>query len=668
MAEEQRLRVELSGGGPWGFRLQGGTNGEPVSVSKIRRRSKADLAELKEGDILVKANGININSRTHAQTMDLVDDAGANLTLEVIRPGVGGYLVSANPSVRQETLTSVEEPDSNSTRVVRKDTVTETSPDGSSRRTTTTITKQHSSSMPFSQVTNTTPRPFSPSDGGSSILANSSQNGRGPGESVTLTIETSKENVPPQFRVKPILKQPDAGPVAWSPDASSQDPYHEETYSQNSASVMYMNSPSVSYEEQETGFGVAPLPKVMPATPGLPSVDIQKLLEPAESPPDTPTKLNMRIYLDPSAVEAVAPRKMYADSAFFDDPESKYPTIQEQVKMAHQVAKLLMSEAAVKKSRGSQMFTKRRERAEKWVHEASEDEEEPHKPGRPMGVVTRKPPPETYYPSLRPQAQIGVWNPIQAGPPPNAPPPPPIHAPPTPINFHELQDPKNTHTEVSPEKCFNLAAALHASKGRGGQIFAKRRAKSESWVVDDTNVKAPPPPVFAPSQAMLRPKAAKNQKFERSPWEAAVEGQDSTKRHTVGPDAFYKMPDMSNVPKAWSPADVKNTHNFRAEQRDKKNFKDFNVRARGWGDQSNNDDRRSSSSRSSTSTIERQSSIPSSEDSTSSLGHRARGGPRNNRFSMGHDPRQPNINRNDLRSALGARGFVAVGSSGASDL
>ena len=252
--------------------------------------------------------------------------------------------------------------------------------------------------------------------------------------------------------------------------------------------------------------------------------------------------------------------KLYADSAFFDDPDSKYPTIQEQVKMAHQVAKLLTSEAAVQKSRGSQMFSRRKDRADKWVHDGEILEEQKRvKGGRPAPNAVKKPPPEAFYKSLQAQSKVGIWNPMLAAPPPPAPPPPAIVPPPSKVTFERSAEPICAHTDVAPEKCFNLAAALHASKGRGGQIFAKRRAKSESWVIDDTNVKAPPPPIGG--QAVLRSRSAKAP--EKSPWEAALDGSgDLNKRHTIGADAFKSMqakqqiPDMSNLPRAWSPGEL----------------------------------------------------------------------------------------------------------------
>lgn len=53
-----------------------------------------------------------------------------------------------------------------------------------------------------------------------------------------------------------------------------------------------------------------------------------------------------------------------------------------------------------------------------------------------------------------------------------------------------------THTEMPPKAAMSLAAALESDLdgkgGRGAQIFQRRKAKSEKWVVDESNVKKPP--------------------------------------------------------------------------------------------------------------------------------------------------------------------------------
>lgn len=44
------------------------------------------------------------------------------------------------------------------------------------------------------------------------------------------------------------------------------------------------------------------------------------------------------------------------------------------------------------------------------------------------------------------------------------------------------------HDAVSPEVCHNIVRDLNAQAGKGAQLFAKRKKKSEEWVVDDNKV------------------------------------------------------------------------------------------------------------------------------------------------------------------------------------
>jgi hypothetical protein len=58
-----------------------------------------------------------------------------------------------------------------------------------------------------------------------------------------------------------------------------------------------------------------------------------------------------------------------------------------------------------------------------------------------------------------------------------------------------------THTEMPPKAAMSLAAALESEGtrgGRGAQIFQRRKAKSEKWVIDESNVKRPPGQAYFP--------------------------------------------------------------------------------------------------------------------------------------------------------------------------
>ncbi|XP_034414455.1 synaptopodin 2-like protein [Cyclopterus lumpus] len=88
VAEE--IVVSLSGGSPWGFRLQGGAEQQkPLQVAKIRRRSKACKAGLKEQDELIAIGDHMCAELSHAQAMCLIDMESATLNLRVKRAPSG---------------------------------------------------------------------------------------------------------------------------------------------------------------------------------------------------------------------------------------------------------------------------------------------------------------------------------------------------------------------------------------------------------------------------------------------------------------------------------------------------------------------------------------------------------------------------------------------------
>ncbi|XP_071266057.1 synaptopodin 2-like protein isoform X2 [Salvelinus alpinus] len=84
VAEE--VVITLSGGAPWGFRLQGGAEHQtPLQVSKVRRRSKACRAGLREEDELVAIGDRVCAELSHAQAMTLIDSHRHTLNLRIKR-------------------------------------------------------------------------------------------------------------------------------------------------------------------------------------------------------------------------------------------------------------------------------------------------------------------------------------------------------------------------------------------------------------------------------------------------------------------------------------------------------------------------------------------------------------------------------------------------------
>ncbi|NWH60480.1 SYP2L protein, partial [Geococcyx californianus] len=108
MGAEEEMLITLSGGAPWGFRLQGGSEQKrPLQVSKIRKRSKACRGGLWENDVLVSINGKSCAGLSHATAMQIIDSSNGMLNICVKRIVGGdqtGPRLQRSPSPGQQVL------------------------------------------------------------------------------------------------------------------------------------------------------------------------------------------------------------------------------------------------------------------------------------------------------------------------------------------------------------------------------------------------------------------------------------------------------------------------------------------------------------------------------------------------------------------------------------
>ncbi|MGH0147653.1 UNVERIFIED_CONTAM: hypothetical protein FKN15_031522 [Acipenser sinensis] len=104
MVTEEQVVISLSRGAPWGFRLQGGAeHSKLLQVAKVRKRSKACRAGLREGDELLSINEKMCGGLSHAQAMTLIDSAPGTLRIRVRRSPAGFQsvvLLTRSPSPR----------------------------------------------------------------------------------------------------------------------------------------------------------------------------------------------------------------------------------------------------------------------------------------------------------------------------------------------------------------------------------------------------------------------------------------------------------------------------------------------------------------------------------------------------------------------------------------
>ncbi|CAC5369188.1 unnamed protein product [Mytilus coruscus] len=237
----------------------------------------------------------------------------------------------------------------------------------------------------------------------------------------------------------------------------------------------------------------------------LPPLDLRRVTSLPESEvtgPETPDT--------ESTGATTRKKKMYSDSAFFDDPEANYPTIEEQMSLCKRIAQSLTS-AANRKARGAKMFAKRRRKSTKWIHDEGTssagdiadlhdlDSEFYQHDGGAKPLFTFR------IPNIKNRLAI---------------PDPDAHKMSLSQNEYErlrLNKKRCEHRVVSPSTCHSLVADLQSPKNRGAKLFQKRQARSEKWVIDESNARRPDVVQHTRLESMLSPKPSK------SPWEAAME-------------------------------------------------------------------------------------------------------------------------------------------------
>ncbi|XP_076264747.1 uncharacterized protein LOC143198962 isoform X3 [Rhynchophorus ferrugineus] len=186
--------------------------------------------------------------------------------------------------------------------------------------------------------------------------------------------------------------------------------------------------------------------------------------------------VNLEKIFTPADGEQIQPkpaRKMFASSAFYE--KGFHPTVEDQVELAKRISSSL-SDISNQSSKGLQMYVNRKKRSVKWVHEgegkggstAANDASD--KPKDPLKLV------------MNPGGQLHDINSLR-------------------------KQGYTIETALSPEVCLEIVKGLNSPKGKGAELFAKRRKRSEKWVVAETNGTRPPStiPDIAPSPTPLSP-------------------------------------------------------------------------------------------------------------------------------------------------------------------
>ncbi|XP_069968559.1 titin homolog isoform X7 [Bactrocera oleae] len=205
----------------------------------------------------------------------------------------------------------------------------------------------------------------------------------------------------------------------------------------------------------------------------------------------------LKIFTPAADADEIVPRnrKLYSSSAFYSP--ALHPTVEDQVELARRISHSL-SDISNQKSKGQSMYVNRKKRSVKWVHEgAGQDSslkeqtyQEEFKENNSSPNNATQPP--TQKSSLNQVPLRFLMNPFGKV-----------------RDITSVSDSFNIETGLlSPNKCAELVTALQTQKGKGAELFAKRRRKSEKWVVDDTNTGIESPsglPDYHQQQSQLRP-------------------------------------------------------------------------------------------------------------------------------------------------------------------
>lgn len=236
--------------------------------------------------------------------------------------------------------------------------------------------------------------------------------------------------------------------------------------------------------------------------------------------------------------------KLFSDSAFYDEPSHRYPTIDEQMSMCKKIAQSLTS-AANRKAKGARMFLKRKRKSSKWVHDeltrfsCSEYSSEP-------GDVADLDDLESELfegeGGIKPLFTFRI--PKIAG----------QRNEPTKMSLTKeeferlrLGSKKCDHHAVSPDMCFSIAADLHTNtRNKGAKLFHKRQQRVEKYVIDETNVTQPLSPPTKLEQILQHPES-----MQKTPWNTAAQGNSfaghytgpmpTAPKHTLEPQGHMKL-------------------------------------------------------------------------------------------------------------------------------
>eukprot|EP00057_Strongylocentrotus_purpuratus_P026012 XP_011680486.1 PREDICTED: synaptopodin 2-like protein isoform X3 [Strongylocentrotus purpuratus] len=560
----------------------------------IRKKSKADYADLQEGDRVLSINSKSVRNAARDVAMAYIDEANDSLDLEIVRTR------SANPRMQDRQMNMQKNQDKQSSVSV-------------GQPSTITIDNQHKQGT--WQATQRQPSPAKQQPVYQQMQQPQRQQPQHQQQKPKPKFEMPKPSdnpryAPPGPKTGFALQFRQPAPVQKSKKQSAYEPVSimQSKPSGRELTITF----AMPDENTKVDFGSPP------ESPSGMSVD-------SGVPPESPLKEDSTdVYRDPSIIlrslakdQPLAERlqRPYSEPAgrVTEEPEV---SIVEKRRACKTIADLLMFPKN-KQAKGARMFAKRRKRSARYTIEAtgqkdSDEDSEGSSTGESGAAIitikTAPPPPPP---------------PMMNGRIPAPPPPPPggftqrIKVEPTNFNVKLKSKAKCEHVSVSPKQCLVLAAGLKGqSGGRAAEMFEKRRLRSEQFVLDESTIKHAKPSSFSKPPGPEKSTTAEIHIKKLSPWEAAQESPVGSVSRAF-PKKEVKIPPPMKIPpptqaKPKPAAQLPAKPGFKASRdlpkypapqaKDsiplkpgstlpKANFKDFNVKPRGWGRSSTGDNR-----------------------------------------------------------------------------
>merc|ERR1712038_197103 len=158
---------------------------------------------------------------------------------------------------------------------------------------------------------------------------------------------------------------------------------------------------------------------------------------------------------DSNSLKRRNPRQMFTDSAFYSPKH--HPSVADQVEMAHQLSSSLYTNEN-KMSKGQEMYLKRA----KTSGDTSDIKASLQQPDKPLNLKL----------VMNPEGKLHDW---------------------TDLPEEEIPELQQVATGgMNPEAARQMLENLQACKGKGGELFAKRRKKADKWVVDEGSLRSNP--------------------------------------------------------------------------------------------------------------------------------------------------------------------------------